>query len=66
MTPDDAATAETPAPPLTRREMRALRESGVLPVVGAETATVVAAACLAAFWTASTQQKYAAASTSCS
>lgn len=43
MTPDDAATAETPAPPLTRREMRALRESGVLPVVGAETATVVAA-----------------------
>lgn len=41
MTTDDTGAAQTPAPPLTRRELRALRESGVLPVVGAESVTAV-------------------------
>jgi len=41
MTTDDVEDAETPAPPLTRRQLRAMRESGTLPVVDGGTLPVV-------------------------
>lgn len=40
MTTDDVEDAETPAPPLTRRQLRAMRESGTLPVVDGGSAVV--------------------------